>query len=281
MDTNHLEYLRQYMLAQRYSNQSIKTYTGILNIFFKFFSGKDPKDIDFRDLQKFNQDYILKKGYSCSYQNQLINALKLYYKQQPGQFYILGDLERPKIPKRLPVVLSREEIVSILENTSNLKHLTILSTIYACGLRISEAINLKINDIDSNRMIIHIHGGKGNRDRLIGLSPRILDLLRKYYLAYRPDNYLFQGQNNPKYSSRSIQMVLKKGCRKAGILKHVTVHTLRHSFATHLVESGVDVTHVQKLLGHQDIKTTLIYVHIARQFYTNIKSPFDNLNLNG
>lgn len=251
-----------------------------MRVFFGFHQGKDPAKILFRDLEQFNTEYILKKGYSVAYQNQFINAVKLYYKRNPERILILGELERPKKPKSLPVVLSREEVSRVLDNVKNLKHRAILSIIYACGLRISEAINLEVRDIDSTRMIIHLRRGKGNKDRFVGLSPKILDLLREYYRKYRPSKYLFEGQNRPQYSTRSIQKILKRACELAGIRKHVTVHTLRHSFATHLVERGIDVTHVQKLLGHSDIKTTLIYLHVAKQFYTNIESPFEDLELN-
>lgn len=280
MDKDLLSQFELYMRTLRYSDHTVRTYIGILKIFFGFHQGKDPAEILFRDLEQFNTEYILKKGYSAAYQNQIINAVKLYYKRTPGRMLFLEELERPKKPKRLPVVLSREEIGLIIKNVKNLKHRAILSIIYACGLRISEAINLEIRDIDSTRMIIHIRGGKGNKDRFVGLSPKILEILREYYRKYRPSEYLFEGQNQPQYSTRSIQKILKRVCGLVGIQKHVTVHTLRHSFATHLVESGIDVTHVQKLLGHSNIKTTLMYLHLAKQFYTNIESPFEGLDLN-
>jgi site-specific recombinase XerD len=268
------------MKIKRYSEQTVRTYTGILKIFFERNHGKNPREINHSDIERFNAGYILGRKYSASYQNQFINALKLYYKWNRSGHIIPENLERPNKPRQLPVVLSKDEISRILYHTKNLKHKTALSLIYACGLRVSEAINLRINDIDSSRMIIHIKSGKGDKDRMIGMSPKLLNLLRSYYIQYKPGKYLFEGQGNPKYSARSIEKILKKSCNQAGILKRVTVHTLRHSFATHLVEGGTDVTHVQKLLGHSNIKTTLVYLHISRQFYTNITSPFESLNIN-
>ncbi|MCK5134311.1 MAG: site-specific integrase [Bacteroidales bacterium] len=242
MDKDLLSQFELYMRTQRYSDHTIRTYVGILKVFFEFHQGKDPAEILFRDFEQFNTEYILKKGYSAAYQNQFINAIKLYYKRNPGRKLILGELERPKKPKRLPVVLSREEVCRVLENAKNLKHRAILSIIYACGLRISEAINLEIRDIDSTRMIIHIRGGKGNKDRFVGLSPKILEILREYYREHRPSKYLFEGQNRPQYSTRSIQKILKRTCELSGIRKHVTVHTLRHSFATHLWQNSFTPT---------------------------------------
>ena len=276
----YLDAFKRRLFSQRYSIRTRESYAGILKVFFRFTGYKNPREFKLSDVIRFNEEYLLKQGYSSSYQNQLINALKLFYRWHSRIFLKLDELERPKKPTKLPVILSKDEIRKLLENTTNLKHLTILSIIYACGLRISEAVNLRIRDIDSERMIVHIRQGKGHKDRITALSPKILELLRKYYLQYRPKDFLFEGQKKPSYSTRSVQMIIKRSCLKAGIQKNVTVHSLRHSYATHLVESGVDVAHVQKLLGHEHQKTTQIYLHLSKQFYKNISSPFESLDLN-
>lgn len=279
MNKNCLEEFKQYMQTRGYSSNSISSYIGVLKAFFNYFADKNPDEIGYSDVYRFNADFILRREYSASYQNQFINAIKLFYQWNSGTVFPVHRLERPKTPKSLPVVLSKEEVQRIINKTTNLKHKTILSIIYAAGLRISEAVKLEIRDIDSRRMVIHVRGGKGNKDRYTNLSPKVLELLRAYYKEYRPRDFLFKGQKRPQYSTRSIEMILKRSAEMAGIKKHVTVHTLRHSFATHLLENGVDISHVQKLLGHNDIKTTLRYLHVSKQFYSNIQSPFEELDL--
>ncbi|WP_420485543.1 tyrosine-type recombinase/integrase [Flagellimonas marinaquae] len=169
------------------------------------------------------------------------------------------------------------EVRSIIDATHNLKHKTLLSLIYSGGLRIGEAINLRIDDIDSRRMLIHIKGGKGKKDRYTLLSGSFLKILREYYKQFRPKDYLFEGQKELKYSASSAQSVLKKAVMSSGIRKKVTLHTLRHSFATHLLESGTDIRYIQELLGHNNPKTTMIYTHVTENSIKNINNPFDDL----
>ena len=185
---------------------------------------------------------------------------------------------RPKRAKVLPNVLSKEEVKKILEANSNLKHKAMLSMIYSCGLRRSELLNLKFSDIDSKRNIVIIRQSKGRKDRITPLSAKILDLLRGYYKEYSPKTYLFEGQEkNTQYSARSLEEVLKKSVRLASINKPVTLHWLRHSYATHLLESGTDLRYIQELLGHNSSKTTEIYTHVSTKNIQQIKSPFDDL----
>ncbi len=179
--------------------------------------------------------------------------------------------------RKLPDVLDINEVKEILSNIKNLKHKTIISLIYSCGLRISEAVNLKVTDIDSERMMIKIVQAKGKRDRYIPLSEKMLYLLREYYKIYKPDKYLFEGQTKDFYSARSIQAILKSAIAKTNISKKITVHSLRHSFATHLLEQGTDISLIQKLLGHKDIKTTLLYTQISSSQLSKIKNPFDTI----
>ncbi len=179
------------------------------------------------------------------------------------------------IEKRLPVVLSKMEVKKIIDCTNNLKHKTILSVIYSGGLRLSEVVNLKISDIDSERMLINIRGGKGKKDRITILADEILKLLRKYFKGYQPKVWLFEGEGSKQYSKRSVQEIYYKAVEKANIKKHTSIHTLRHSFATHLLEKGEDVRKIQILLGHKNIKTTEIYTHITKNGLQNIRHILD------
>ncbi|MCY7352215.1 MAG: tyrosine-type recombinase/integrase [Cytophagaceae bacterium] len=195
------------------------------------------------------------------------------------RFAKLAPVGGPAKERQLPVVLNSDEITRIFAQLKNLKHRTVLMLIYSAGLRISEAINLKIKDIDSKRMQIRIEQSKGKKDRYTLLSQKALLLLREYYQEYKPVNYLFEGQDSPTYSAKSIQLILKRACEQAGIKKHVTVHTLRHSFATHLLENGTDLRYIQLLLGHESSKTTEIYTHLTTKGFDQIKSPLDSLDI--
>lgn len=188
-------------------------------------------------------------------------------------------VQRPKKERVLPNVLSEEEVATILKCAENLKHKAMLSLIYSSGLRLGELINLTIHDIDSKRMLIIIKQGKGKKDRVSLLSVKVLEILREYFKKYKPKDYLFEGQFGEQYSPTSVQKVFKIAKQKAGIKKKATVHTLRHSFATHLLEHGTDLRYIQSLLGHQSPKTTEIYTHITKRGLDKIKSPFDNLDL--
>ena len=192
------------------------------------------------------------------------------------KFYFI---DRPNKEKTLPSVLSTQEVIDILKQTENIKHKAILMTIYSAGLRISESINLKFKDIDSDRMQIRVEQGKGKVDRYSLLSVRTLIILREYYKQYRPTVWLFEGvKKGEQYSTRSIQQVFQDAVHKAGITKDVSVHTLRHSFATHLLENGTDLRYIQSLLGHANLKTTEIYTHITTKGFDQIKSPMDTLD---
>jgi len=220
----------------------------------------------------------VKSGLSSSYQNQIVNSIKLYFKTCRDTKIEVDKIHRPKREKVLPNVLSKEEVKKILDAHSNLKHKAMLSMIYSCGLRRSELLNLKFSDIDSKRNIVIIRQSKGKKDRITPLSAKILDLLRRYYKEYSPKTYLFEGQEkNTQYSARSLEEVLKKSVKLASINKPVTLHWLRHSYATHLLESGTDLRYIQELLGHNSSKTTEIYTHVSTKNIPQIKSPFDDL----
>jgi len=212
-------------------------------------------------------------------ENQAINAIKFYYEKVLGRPVRKYYVQRPKKGWNLPNVLSEIEVQQIFSNTENLKHKAILSLIYSAGLRRGELINMKIEDIDSKRMYVIIRQGKGRKDRYSILSEKILDLLRRYFKDYRPKKWLFEGQFGGQYSETSVHNILKAAVKKSGIRKKVTVHTLRHCFATHLLEHGVDLRYIQELLGHRSPKTTEIYTHITQRGLGKIKSPLDNLDI--
>ncbi len=267
------------LIILRYSPNSIRTYLSAIAVLIKDFKGIDPKEIPINRIEKYILYCVEHKKISQSYQKQLVATIALFYKEV---FHIRFDLKH-LYPKRteskLPHVLSKEDIQKLIQLTENLKHKTILALIYSAGLRLSECIQLKLACIDSGRMRIRIENGKGKKDREVMLSENLLVLLRSYYEAYRPKDYLFEGQNNEVYSARSVQLVFKQALQRAKIAKKASVHSLRHSFATHLLENGTDIRYIQDLLGHQSIRTTEIYTHITDASKSRVKSPFDSFEL--
>ena len=273
-----IEKFKQWLLSKRYSPSTIKTYSEALKSFLIFFREKPIGEITNEDVIVYNNEYILKNKLSSSYQNQIVNAIKLFFQTIRDTKMIVDKIHRPKRSKVLPNVLSKEEIKLILNAHSNIKHKMMLSLIYSCGLRRSELINLKPQDIDSKRNIVLLKNAKGKKDRITPLSPIILEMLRNYYNGYKPKTWLFEGQIvGEQYSEQSLQSVLKQALQKAGITKPVTLHWLRHSYATHLLESGTDLRYIQELLGHSSSKTTEIYTHVSTKSIQQIKSPFDDL----
>jgi len=272
------EFIKTLKLRQ-YSPITITTYCKMLKQFINFYKSRVLDEINDEDIREYLLYLVDQKKVSQSYENQSINAIKFYYEQVLGRPTQTYYLQRPKRELVLPSVMSEDEVNNLLKQVSNLKHKTVLSLIYSAGLRISEARNLKINDIDSSRSQIRIVQAKGKKDRISILSPNILKLLREYYREYRPKVWLFEGQFGGPYSTESIQSVFRRAKASAGIKKKATVHTLRHSFATHLLERGTDLRYIQELLGHQSSRTTEIYTHVTERGFKNIISPFDNLEL--
>lgn len=267
-----------WMRNRRYSESTIKNYSGGLSLFFRFTGNKNPELITKEDLESYHKNYIISRKYSASFQSLVINAVKLYFSKRLKRTLEPSEIERPKQPRLLPHVLSKEEVKTILQAHSNLKHRTMLSLIYACGLRRGELLSLKIGDIDSHRGMLRINQGKGAKDRLVPIGQKILDLVAEYRRYENPKVYLFEGQLlGEKYNERSLQQVLKQALEKAKIKKPVTLHWLRHSYATHLLESGTDLRYIQELLGHKSSKTTEIYTHVSQKSLQKIKSPFDDL----
>lgn len=273
-----LQKFTQWLSSRRYSQSTIKTYTEALRSFFIFYRNKDIAEITNEDVITYNTAFLLNNNFSASYQNQIVSAIKLYFATIVEKKIDIAKIHRPRREKILPNVLSKEEIKAILEAHQNIKHKTMLSLIYSCGLRRSELLHLKPTDIDSKRNIVIIRQSKGKKDRITPLSPKILALLREYYSIYKPTTFLFEGsQKGSCYSEHSLHNVLKQALAKVKIIKPVTLHWLRHSYATHLLESGTDLRYIQELLGHNSSRTTEIYTHVSTKNLQQIKSPFDDL----
>lgn len=268
----------RWLKSKRYSDNTIKTYTEALKSFLLHHHTKPVNMLNENDLIAYNNDFILKNKLSSSYQNQIVNAVKLFYSTVENKQIRPELIHRPKREKLLPNVLSKEEVKMILEAPTNIKHRTMLSLIYSAGLRSGELLALKPTHIDSKRGVIIIKQAKGKKDRIAPLSEKVLALLRNYYTECKPKVYLFEGQKlGQPYDSRSLQLVLKQNLAKTPITKPVTLHWLRHSFATHLLEAGTDLRYIQELLGHNSSKTTEIYTHVSTQSLQKIVSPFDTL----
>lgn len=274
---NQLERFRNFLVTHRFSNNTVSTYSNVVYFFLKFCTHHSITEYTALAVEQFNLEFIVKQGKSINYQNQCINGIKKFYKFLALDFEA-QHLIRPKREKKLPTVLSPQEVKSILDNTVNLKHKAMLSLIYSCGLRISEALSLKPEHIDSKRMFVYVQQAKGKKDRYTILSEKALVILRDYFMVYQPKTFLFEGQQaGEKYSDRSAQQVLKQSVARSGIKKRVTLHTLRHSFATHLLEGGTDIRYIQELLGHSSPKTTMIYTHVTSGSLQKIINPLDKL----
>lgn len=261
---------------KNYSSKTEKAYLHHLNLFLDYISSSKITSVDskvlldyFIYLKKVRQfSYSAMKQSLASVRFLFVDVLK---KEIDFDFFI-----KLKKPNNLPNVLTTEEVKRIINSIENIKHRAIISTIYSCGLRISEAVNLLIKDVDSSAMTVKVVNAKGKNDRYVMLSPKLLELLRRYFVEYKPRKYLFEGQFGDRYSTRSIQQIFNKAVKLAGIKKSVTVHSLRHSFASHLLDNGTDIRFIQKLLGHKHLSTTQIYTHINPVSVKKIKSPFDS-----
>jgi integrase/recombinase XerD len=275
---NKIVAFENWMYSRRYSENTINTYVNAIKVFLSYHSQKKSEEITNEDLLEFNNCYIIANKLSASYQNQVVNAVKLFFRITLLKSINIDLIHRPKNPKLLPNVLSKEEIKLILNAHGNIKHKAMLSLIYSCGLRCGELLRLKLTDVDSKRGLLIIRQSKGRKDRITPLSEKIVEMLRSYYLAYKPMIYLFEGQKKEEmYDERSLQNVLKQALNKCGIKKPVSLHWLRHSYATHLLENGTDLRYIQELLGHSSSRTTEIYTHVSTRELGKIKSPFDLL----
>lgn len=262
------------------SETSCNEYVSRVTTFLNFY-GKPAIELGEEEIKAFLHYLVSKKKLSASSVNVYNAALKFLYEKTLKRRWNTDNLPRLKKPKKLPEVLTKEEVQLLFDKTDNLKHKCMFMTVYGSGLRLSEIVGLKVNDIDSKNMRIFIRQGKGKKDRYAILSQKSLDILREYWKVYKPQNWLFEGRvKGTQYSHRSVQDAFNTAVERAGIKKDVSLHTLRHSFATHMLEDNVNLFHIKELLGHSDISTTTIYLHMANMKNLNIKSPLDTFGGN-
>lgn len=277
----NLEAFRQYqdlLLLKGYRPQTIRVYCNEFHLLLRLLKQTPVGSLSKEQVQAYMLWLLKHKRYSYTHLHTTINALKFYFEQVQGRQREFYDLPRPQKPLKLPSVLGEAEVVQIIRETKNLKHRALLLTAYSAGLRVSELVNLRVRDIDSGRMLIHIHEGKGGKDRMVPLSEVLLETLRSYYKQYKPKDYLFEGDKpGESYTTRSAQKIIKRAKLWAGVKKKGSIHMLRHSYATHLLESGTDIRYIQELLGHNSIKTTLRYTHVSKLKLERIISPADRL----
>jgi site-specific recombinase XerD len=273
---NYTKKLSEWMEYKRYSNESIKNYVSCVTKFLYHFEKEatKPSEISAEKIKLFLTQFKepnTHKAYLCS--------IKLFYGKIGGQPDKLDKVEYPKGSKKLPIVLSVQEIQLMFNVCINLKHKTMFAFLYSCGLRVSELINLKLEHIDKSRMIINIIQAKGNKDRQVMLPPEIIPLFEQYYNEYLPNEYVFNGQDSLQYSERSVGEVIKQLAKKAGINKRVYTHLIRHCSFTHMVEAGTDINLIQKIAGHNNVKTTNLYLHISHNHISKIQSPLNAIKL--
>lgn len=270
-----IEQFEKLLKIKGYSQNTITSYSSHLRLYQQIYEIKDWRNVSNKELLDCGFEVISKKQMAYQTQKQFIGAFNLFYKEMFGRVIHLNRLSPTRKPSKIPVVLAKEEVKKLFEVTTNLKHKAILVTIYSTGLRSGELVHLKVSDIDGKRNIITIYNAKGKKDRIVMLPNKLKLLLQEYYKKYQPKEYLFEGQKGGQYTQSSLVKLFKKSLTKAKINKPATLHTLRHSFATHLLEQGTDIRVIQKLLGHKSIKTTQIYTKVSTAFIQNVKSPLD------
>jgi site-specific recombinase XerD len=274
-----VENYKAYLLGLRLSESSIRSYASFVASFLIFIKDKPLVDLDNDDVRLFVEMIVPKKNYAISSHRQMISALKHFAFFYPACGINAEALPRPTKSRKLPLVLSQEQVIDLLRSTRNLKHRAVLGLIYSSGLRIGELLNLELKDIEIDRKQLFIRNGKGRKDRYIVLAESFVPLLRNYIVTYRPQRYFVEGLKGGKYSASSIRKFLKQSCEFANIHKSITPHTLRHSYATHLLENGIGIRHIQELLGHAKPETTMIYTHVAKKDLLDIRSPLDTIML--
>jgi integrase/recombinase XerD len=275
-----LQKLLQQLQLKAYSPGTIRTYTSEVQFFMQTIGKVSAQSLTIEDLKRYIHYCITKLQLKENTIHSRLNALKFLYEQVLGRDRFFIELPRPKKHLQLPRVLGQDELRRLFAAPKNLKHKAILFIAYSAGLRVSEVINLRLQDIDRERQQLFIHCSKGKKDRYVRLSPMVLDVLEQYYkkAGIKPINYLFEGQTKGQpYTIRSAQQIFTDAKHNAGILKSVSFHALRHSFATHLLEKGIDVIFIKDILGHFDIRTTERYLHVRRDVLINIESPIDDL----
>jgi len=265
----------RYLKGKCYSESTVKTYFTFVADFFDYIKDTPLASLTNRTVEKFIEDVFIPRKYSISTHRQFISAIKLFKTFYPECKIEQLELKRPKKSKLLPTVLSKEEVIDLLRFTKNLKHRAVLAMIYSAGLRISELLHLKLAHIDIDRRQLTVKNSKGRRDRNIILAQSFIPLMQNYLMSYQPKTYFVEGKPFQQYSAESIRAFLHRSSNIAGIKKRVTPHTLRHSYATHLLENGIDLRYIQELLGHAKPETTMIYTHVSKKDLLNIESPLD------
>ena len=269
----------QKLILQRYSPNSIRNYKSSIKSFLEVAEKKfsHPNELGEISIEKYVLWKVQKHKIGSSQQRMIVASIDKFYASIYSKKLNIKHLYPARKSYSLPNYLTINEVKTLTKSSENIKHRCIIKLLYGSGLRLSELLHLKVTDIDSESMIIHIKNSKGNKDRVVMLSKSLLEELRIYFIKHNPLDYLFEGQSGGMYSPKSVQVIVKNASSKAGIKKKVTPHTLRHSFATHLLEAGTDIRFIQQLLGHGSIKTTEIYTHIADVTKSKIKSPLDLL----
>lgn len=269
---------RDMLILRGYSPNTIRNYCNEFHQLLRLLGNRFVGNLVKQQILSYLLWLLEKQNCSETKVHTTVNAIKFFFEKvldRSPEFY---DLPRPKKPLKLPSILAEQEVLEMIQKMTNLKHKSILMTGYAGGLRVSEIIGLKLEDIDSKRMMIHLHGAKGKKDRMVPLSKVLLATLREYYLSYHPKEYVFENPQGGPYSVRSTQQILQDAKFAAGIHKKGSIHMLRHSYATHLMEGGTDIRVIQELLGHNSIKTTMRYTHVSKMDIGKIESPLDKLN---
>jgi site-specific recombinase XerD len=276
--TGFYEKISEELRLRNYSYKTIKSYLSSLRTFVKYFQPKHPREITNEEIRKYLLYLLDEKQWQASTINQMFNALRFLYVELYKTPFIIDTIPRPQKENKLPDVLNEEEIIKIFNSVANLKHRTMLMLAYASGLRVSELVRLKIEDLDGNRGLIHIHNAKGKKDRYTIFPASLREQLISYWKNYKlgTSGWLFPGDKPNKHlAERSIQAVLFRAVKESGITKKISMHTLRHSFATHLLEHGTDLKYIQELLGHRSVKTTELYTHLSTKSIAGIRSPLD------
>ena len=266
------------LIRRRYSKNTYITYTSMFQDFLNFLKGQDVDTVTEDDIKEYQDYLVTKRKVAISTQNQAINAIKFYFEKVKGGERKTYYIERPRKEYKLPKTLSKEEVLAMIESCTFIKHRLIIELLYSAGLRRSELLNLKITDVDLDQNLIYIRNGKGKKDRITLLAENIKPDLIKYLKDEVPSYWIIESPSRTQYSGTSVGNIVKTAAKNAQIMKTVTPHMLRHSFATHLLEQGVDIRYIQELLGHTSTETTMIYTHVSKSDFAKIKSPFDNIN---
>ncbi|MCK5029408.1 MAG: tyrosine-type recombinase/integrase [Bacteroidales bacterium] len=282
LGVEHNEALKKYyrfLMNRRYSDQTIKNYVKPIRNFLEFYYDKNIELLTNEDIQYYNYERLIKRRVSYVLQNQFVTSLSLFLKTVSESKIDMDKVERAKRSRKLPTVFSKSEIERIINSTQNQKHKTMLLLVYACGLRRGEVGNLRIQDINAERKVILIRKAKGNKDRLVPISAKTIEALRSYYRLFKPKRYIFETNLGMAYPGETIYKIFKRALEKTGIKKKAGIHSLRHSYATHLLENGTDLRYIQTILGHRSSKTTEIYTHVSTHNISNINSPADDLDI--